>query len=280
MRRNETVLVYAVTGLLIVILAIAVIFGEESAQAKKSEEGTRVATGNGKGLIESDPNKFGIKPVEKVPPVTPPQVAKDPPKPKEDPPKPDPKETVKKGEKTDEKTDEKKDDQVAPVPLVTRSIAEQVNRLLGTSQREGDYRVVTARSDDRLSTLVERWCGSLEALPVVEALNEDLKQGKPIPRGRKVLVPWTDDEVLLVAHKERNKRLEKVEASKGELYTIKKGDSLWKIAVGRVGSRQAPAYIKAIVTSNPQLEDPNAVREGQKIRLPPPAKLPPLESKG
>jgi LysM domain len=312
MRRNETVLVYAVTGVLVVILAIAVIFGEESAQVPKTRDSARAG---GKGLLDVLGEDLPITPVD--PRAVDPRTVD----PRTVDPKlmpPGPSNTHKtdnlgkgqKGEnagpvdadhdmgtggdavpavhtKPDDKTpDDRKTDAVAPVPLVTPTIAEQVTRVLGASQREGSYRVVTARGDDRLSTLVERWCGNLDALPVVEALNEDLKPSQPIPAGRKVLVPWTDDEVLLVAQKERKKKIVQIERTKGELYILKKGDSLWRIAVGRVGSRQAPAYIQAIVKSNPQLEDPNAVREGQKIRLPPPEtlrkpeKLPPAKTKG
>jgi len=288
MRRNDSVLVYAVTGLLIVILGIAVIFGEESALASKTGDGARVGDGKegaGTGLLETPGlDLIPVKPKVEPDPANHP--ADSPPVDPTDPTKaggvePPPVEPVVKIDpKPLGKDVDKEGSTVAPVPLVTRTIAEQVTRVLGASERQGDYRTVTARSDDRLSTLVQRWCGSLEALPMVEALNEDLKQGKAIPGGRKVLVPWTDDEILLAAHKERKTKLVQIERKKGEVYTLKKGDSLWRIAVGRVGSRQAPAYIKAIVQSNPELEDPDAVREGQKIRLPSPQKPAPPKSQG
>ena len=51
MRRNETVLVYAVTGLLIVILGIAVIFGEEAAPA--SRPGNSTGGEGARGLLDA-----------------------------------------------------------------------------------------------------------------------------------------------------------------------------------------------------------------------------------
>ncbi|MHC4077704.1 MAG: LysM peptidoglycan-binding domain-containing protein [Planctomycetota bacterium] len=281
MRRNETVLVYAVTGLLIVILGIAVIFGEESARASKSGESAKVdgERRDGQGLLEeTNAEDLGMTPAAKVPageeekppagePTVDPTV-----KPTVDPavdPAVKTSDAVAGDLKQPITSDVTEDDPGGPVPLVTPTVHDRVIRVLGTSKRDGQYRIVTARQDDRLSTLVERWCGGLDALPTVEALNEDLKAGKPIPGGRQVLVPWTDDEVLLEALKERRQKAAEIERKQGELYTLKRGESLWKIAVNKVGSRKAPAYIQAIVKRNPELEDPDTVREGQKIRLPP-----------
>ncbi len=272
MRRNETVLVYAVTGLLIVILGIAVIFGEEAAPGNSAGgEGAR-------GLLDGNADEFGLPGVSRVNAEEPGKTEADPKPAKSsaDVPKEAGKEAAgpvaREGAAADlnqPKAPAKGEAAAKVVPLVTDPTVSATLRVLGKSRREGQYRVVTARTDDRLSKLVERWCGNLDPLPTVEALNEDLKQGKPIPDGHEVLVPWTDDEVLLAAHTARQRMQAELERKQGELYTLKKGDSLWKIAVQRVGSRKAPAYIRAIAQRNPKLEDPNAVREGQKLRLPP-----------
>ncbi|MHC4920701.1 MAG: hypothetical protein ACYTKC_14065, partial [Planctomycetota bacterium] len=211
MRRNETVLVYAVTGLLIVILGIAVIFGEESARASKSGENAKVddERRDGQGLLEgTNAEDLGMTPAAKVPAggedgkedgeedgeeEKPPAVeptAKPTVEPGVDPavePAVKTGDTVAGDLKQPITSDVTEDDPVGQVPLVTPTVHDRVIRVLGTSKRDGQYRIVTARQDDRLSTLVERWCGSLDALPTVEGLNEDLKAGKPIPGGRQVL---------------------------------------------------------------------------------------------
>ncbi len=270
MKRNETVLVYAVTGLLLVILLVAVIFGEQNPARAETEKKTRPA-------VASLP---GVAPAEA--PVRAPGAAK----PSEEPganlaeessEKPPEKPPEKPSEETGEETGEGEKpadegtegaDAKSGEPIVLKStVTEDLAGVLGTSSRMGEYRVVKARHGDTLALVVARWCADATQLSTIEVLNESLVEAD-LESGQEVVVPWVDAETLLLAAKARAKKSSVVEHAKGQLYTIKKGDSLWDLAKVRVAKNKIPAWLGRFKVLNPDIIDLSVLIAGQKVRLP------------
>lgn len=281
MKRNETILVYAVTVMLLVILLVAVVFGE-SKPANASNK-----SGNEKQMAGLPGTEF-VDPVGK--------------KEQADPAKTDGTEAGQKtpkagspagkgtGETVDTKghnpiidtepVDPKKDPinkKAGPVDLsaVVVPAAKQIEQLLGTSTKMGaEYRKVKGRRGDTLRKIVARWCGDATThLADVEALNETLID-RTCTGKEEVVVPWVDDEVLLAAMKqpaapEKKAKQPVVVSSNSKLYTLKKGDSLWALAKSRVGeNRFVPAWIERFKQLNPEITDPSVLVAGQRVKVP------------
>jgi hypothetical protein len=188
------------------------------------------------------------------------------------------------------------------VQLGPPSPAEEVATVLGTSRHERDCRVVTARIGDSLGGLVQRWCGSADALPQAERMNED---SQVLRAGQDVWLPWVDDSEVLAAFRARPAK-EPVPASGGgnvaaheastkgagkgagkgtaapaashgkaaeqpaagvRTYVIKAGDKLWQIAEKEVGKDKARAFLQRVRELNPEL-DVDHLKVAQSIKLP------------
>jgi nucleoid-associated protein YgaU len=266
MKRNETVLVYAVTGLLLVILLVAVIFGEQNPAQAETEKKTRPA-------VASLP---GVAPAEA--PVRAPSAAK----PSEEPganlaeepsgepsgePSEEPSEETGEGEKPADEGTEGADAKSGEPVVLKSTVTEDLAGVLGTSSRMGEYRVVKARRGDTLALVAARWCADATQLSTVEVLNESLVEAD-LESGQEVVVPWVDAETLLLAAKARAKKSSVVEHAKGQLYTIKKGDSLWDLAKVRVAKNKIPAWLGRFKVLNPDIIDLSVLIAGQKVRLP------------
>ncbi len=263
MKRNETILVYAVTGLLSVIVLIAVFVGQET---KTGDDRVAAEARPEQLMDESDPSSLsGV--LDSLGQDADADVAA----------------VAEEADAAAEATDTTATS-AEPVPAVSEGVdadaaaqaaslqaqplsTELVRSKLGQNEVENQYRWVTVVRGDSLSTLVQRWCVTLDQLPLVEAVNEsvDLQRLRP---GQKILVPLVDDQLLLKAHSERSKALADLNASRGQAYTIKSGDLLWNIAVSRVGAKQAPAFLVKVKALNPGISDLGQVRVGQVIRLP------------
>lgn len=283
MKRSESVLVYGVTGLLVVILVIAVAFGGGG-----STSVDRVASGPEAappGLTELadltdliDPelvDPSATDATESVPPVP------------EQPFGP------------------------ANVPLRVRDVHTVLGPHEVVEQFGASYRVVTVRQGDTLSQLVARWCGGTADLDVVRALNEGLEPER-LRVGSTLWLPYVDDAELLAAFDSRRRGTESawpaetgggepaatvreassapapavavdgvstaarnalrtpavaVDSSAARTHVMREGESLWKLAVREVGANRARAYIDAIVELN-RLPDPDRVRANTKLLLP------------
>jgi phage tail protein X len=206
------------------------------------------------------------------------------------------------------------------VQLLPPTAASMVTEKLGLSRRDRDYRIVRVQPKDTLSTLVQKWCGKTDGyLEMAQGLNEELGT---LHTGQEINLPWIDDEVLLAAINARtgkpvgaadavpataggagdahvaaldadagkdadsDKHAGKKDAGKKDTgaadkkvpeakpasgtrkITLKAGDTLWKIAEREVGRKAAGKFISQVRELNPGI-DPDHLREGLEIRLPP-----------
>ncbi|MBI5851916.1 MAG: LysM peptidoglycan-binding domain-containing protein [Planctomycetes bacterium] len=192
----------------------------------------------------------------------------------------------------------------------------ELRTLLGEFRLEGQvggerYRVVTVRSGDTFGTLVQRWAGSLARGDEVRALNESLVPER-LRSGDEIWFPWVEDVDLIEAAKARGEGVARAAVAKenapvnppavpsggapfavvpadagaspsaplasgsapaakpesGDWRTVKSGESLWRIASDAVGPRRAQEYIDQILKLNPTLRDPGQVRAGDRLLLP------------
>jgi len=274
MKQNEKFLVYAVTGFLVVILMVAVVFGSENRRPPPGEP--TVAPQAVAPSLEELLNQHVAKDPDGQPADR--QVGLD----------------AKPGA-VEGNGDAVVGDKplVANVQLLPPTAASMVTEKLGLSRAERGYRVVKAQKGDTLSSLALRWCGGGDHLEQVHGLNEELTT---LRIGQDVVLPWVDDEVLLAAIEERgakappalelDTKTAAVDAataprraaaavpatSSGRKYVIKAGDSFWRIAEREVGRKGAPKFIEQLRALNPGL-DADRLRQGAEIVLPPaPAK--------
>ena len=278
MKPNESILVYSVTGLLVVILAVAILFGnEQGAQAQTQARGkaldelvgVNAASAPDRGTAETRLTPGGNAAGEGATPAKGPDlglVQPEAPAPGNAASPPDNAPSV-----------------VPMTPLAMQSpvtqqpepdLATQALMWLGDSKRDGDYRIVMVRKDDTFSELVQRWCGNLDQLEIAESLNEELNLRRLEP-STKVCLPWVDDAKLVAAHVARKQKQETevkvvTEArNKGLDYRVKAGDKLWNIAAARVGQKNANQFIEEVKALNPALmADPSKLVVGTTIILP------------
>jgi hypothetical protein len=237
MKQNEKVLVYLVTGLLVAILGIAVMFGSDAGRsprntsappdAGKPDAGKTGAGKTGAGSSASQPaagtsgrgsegrgsegQAPAADPAAKAPALedilrrelpgrSEPQVGSG----------TEPKPAVGGAPAGSGTAAESVLGVPAPAALVREqplvlappTPASAVRDKLGRSERERDYRHVWASRGDTLSSLVLKWCGSVdEYLEVAQSLNEELVVLKA---GQRVTLPWVDDGVVLAAFEARH----------------------------------------------------------------------------
>lgn len=300
MKQNEKILVYAVTGFLAVILAVAILFGKEAPRRLPDVQGD---TAQGPSLEEVLNRRAGgaaktpaeLQGAEGTGAETPgPNEAAQP-----------------NGTPTPGVGGQPL---AANVQLAPPTPAALVTEKIGLSRRDDTmghpWRIVRAQKGDTLGTLVQKWCGSLDLLEEARGINETLDVLKI---GSDVWLPWVEDEVLLAAWEKAHptspvgpaeatapgrvlldpanatasrtdgaaavdgvpKAAPLIDASKpdvavaatGRKHKIAAGESLWKIAEREVGRKGATAYIEKILAANPGM-DPDRIREGQTLTLP------------
>jgi len=137
----------------------------------------------------------------------------------------------------------------------------------------------TVRDDDTFSEIVRRYCGTAasDVQDRILKLNEGMDKNH-IQRGDTILFP-ADLVKRLSAPRALGTKKEAREASAdrstnpeiaptvSRSYRIKYGDTLWDLAVSRVGKGKADAYIRKIKALNPKL-DPRHLMAGRSILLP------------
>jgi hypothetical protein len=266
MKQNEKILVYAVTGFLVVILMVAVVFGKGESPALP-EPGEIGAAPSLEELLDRKSEGAKVDAGADAAKVPDPVVGDRP--------------------------------LAANVQLLPPTPAAVVAEKLGVSQREHGFRIVRARAGDTLSGLVQKWCGSVEDhLESARAYNEELST---LRVGQEVVLPWVDDEVILAAHEAKAAAggpapagpqpatapalqgvvpaavadgrggaapADAAAAGAARKHVIKAGESLWKIAEREVGRGGAPEYLRKLRELNPGLEA-ERLKIGQEILLPP-----------
>ncbi len=303
MKRSETLLVYGVTGILVVILGIAVVFGNDPVALASSGQETQ-ASGDLEQLL--DPALFdsegldaeGAGLAEAVEARLPLDAEEASASGIDDP------FGLESGQLGPVSGASKGSDYVlapdgSPLQMaLNMKPAPTVDSLFGRSSikqvgRATRYRVIEVAAGDSFSTLVERWCGSAKLyMDDAVALNEQIDINR-LPVGSEVWLPYVEDAELIEAYQERiasgrsasdfddyfrpasqsqaaaaSRGIRRSSAESGTEYVVQPGESLWVIAVRKVSARQAKSYIEEILGLNPKITDPSRVRSGMKIMLP------------
>jgi len=296
MKQNEKLLVYAVTGFLVVILMLAVVLGGGGRDGARQPESARemviVAAPSLEEVLNSAKIGLGKVPDQPVALSLP-------------------------------------IEQPLPAPVVIQppTSASLVTERLGLSRRENGFRIVRVQTKDTFGGLLQKWCGKPDAfMESAQCLNEELDVTR-LRAGSEITLPLVEDDVLLAAYEARMPRPlspvggiavtpaatpagtpavnaalggvppVKVVPSKQPMqpsaiaanannragvpmdasivrsgdqrkYTIKSGDSYWKIAEREVGKKGAAKFIEQIHKLNPDLDSDN-LHEGVQIQLPP-----------
>lgn len=146
-----------------------------------------------------------------------------------------------------------------------------------------DYYVYRVQRDDTLSQIAADYCvGGAAAIEAIVKVNEKLAiDPRDLSAGEDIIIPKA---IVLPADERHKRELERVQKARSPSrpiakdlprgandYVVKKGESLWTIAVAHVGARRANAFIEQIRSMNPQIRG-DLVRGGDHITLPEVAK--------
>ncbi|MCY2957122.1 MAG: hypothetical protein NT107_08815 [Planctomycetota bacterium] len=175
MKQNEKLLVYAVTGFLVVILMLAVVLGGGGRDGARQPESARemviVAAPSLEEVLNSA--KIGLgkvpdQPVALLLPIEKPLAA--------------------------------------PVVIQPPTSASLVTERLGLSRRENGFRIVRVQTKDTFGGLLQKWCGKPDAfMESAQCLNEELDVTR-LRAGSEITLPLVEDDVLLAAYEARMPR--------------------------------------------------------------------------
>ncbi|MEI6128640.1 MAG: hypothetical protein WCR59_01085, partial [Planctomycetota bacterium] len=175
MKQNEKLLVYAVTGFLVVILMLAVVLGGGGRDGARQPESARemviVAAPSLEEVLNSAKIGLGKVPDQPVALSLP-------------------------------------IEQPLPAPVVIQppTSASLVTERLGLSRRENGFRIVRVQTKDTFGGLLQKWCGKPDAfMESAQCLNEELDVTR-LRAGSEITLPLVEDDVLLAAYEARMPR--------------------------------------------------------------------------
>ena len=268
MKRSESVLVYGVTGVFGVILAIAIIWGGQPTESGGGEIPGVKTAGAEFGDLVDDENDRSARLDELLGLGSAPDVSNDTPK-DSTVPKAEPETTVPFG---------------VPLSAVHDTTKDQNSELDGSRIEETlsgrKYRHVPVLAGDSIGLIVQRWC-PVSDLSAVAALNETRDLAK-LRIGDEICVPFVDSASLAVARRARlaaaadeavvsksaGTSRPVTSSAKSREYTVKDGESLWVIAERVVGENKAMSFINDVLALNPSIQDASRIRADMKILLP------------
>jgi len=300
MKRNESILVYGVTGLLVVILLVAVVFGNDgSANAGSGQQPPQ------QGKTAANQTKDGLD-IRKL--VDEPKLGTDGKLNRENQVAAEPTPGSPKGSPGGNEGSAPAGTGALPGAALStkdnpgdaRNSLPLEAAFLLRSTREGDFRRVTVQDGESLSQLMERFGVGQSRRDEVLRLNETLPNLDRIRSGQQIILPWVEDAVLIAAEKQRKEHDAAVMAERNAAKTVpspspnqnpkstqpgpekpigkfplvmgatkerkvKKGESLWKIASECGGN--VTTSIEQIRALNPQM-DLDPLREGVVLKVP------------
>lgn len=277
MKRNEKILVYGVTGFLAVVLFIAILFSPDELGTREPKHIADLLREDDEAVPEGGPSTTNPGPSGGEEAAGGEEAGEDVPEASGagdgagagEPPAED-------GEAA-EAAATADGEPVGPEALRAETPASRVRSLFGPSEKlefgNDLYRRVEVARGDSLNLLAQRWCGSVDYAGEIRSLNETVDFDDLHP-GKVVTVPWVDDAELLAAHEERQSPAAAPPAAPGPLpggtreYVVEEGDTVWQLAVSRVGVREAPNYIERLEELNPQIEDLGAIGVGTRLIVP------------
>lgn len=266
MKRNEKILVYAVTGFLAVVLAIAVFFGNDklpgrqpknlgdlmaAASDTNAKSGAAGAGEIGRSGAEAAgrAGEGGATPSSAVENAS--------------------------GTQESEGAGQFVLDASSRRPEL--SAEDRLTMLIGSSTVvDRQWRRVVVAQGDSISTIAQKWCGTTARTGDIRRLNEGVSD-RSLQPGDRLLLPYVDAETLIEAHDARVAAA----ATRGSAgpapvgptvaganYTVVAGDSAWRIAEKFVSRNQAPRFIEELKRLNPQIENIDRLSAGDQLRLP------------
>jgi len=168
----------------------------------------------------------------------------------------------------------------APAAVVPQPLPIPANSLLKTTEGlapgyDSQRLLYTWQSGDTYVTVAKRLYGEPAKFSVIQNANEGREDIQP---GEKILVPVFDvEDVAAVEAPKAEKPAAKskpavqpaksaVTSAAGRAHTVKKGESLWKIAKAELGD--ANRWNEIYELNRDKLKSPEALRDGMQLKLP------------
>jgi len=169
---------------------------------------------------------------------------------------------------------------VLTIPKRSTDSADPTTELVGGSGAGSDrprrqrVRIITVKEGDTLGELAAEHLGSAGKYPQIMAVNSDvLEKPEQLRAGMKLRIPA--EEVAQVIEEANNALTgsgetsparEEAPASNPTTYTVKEGDSLYRIAEKRLGD--GDRYDEIYQANKDTLSSPSDIRVGMKLKLP------------
>ena len=149
-------------------------------------------------------------------------------------------------------------DSVKPAGQVLRENGVDTSSLKFKYNQDGTVEVSgTAASQKEC----DRICELIKDMPTTKGVQNKMTIGMPEPAPEPAPVPEVAAEPKVAATPKSESGV-----TEGRTYTVKSGDTLWKIAEQMYGS--GGKYMKIFEANTPLLDNPDKIRPGQKLVIP------------